>query len=65
MTRVIPSVDYLLHAVTEISKHEKVDVFMIDDTRTQGEKTSFNNIFEVIERIKNGHAVSTRYGRYA
>ena len=59
------SVDRLIHAVTEISKHEKVDVFMIDDTRTQGEKTSFKNMFEAIERIKNGHVVSTMYGRYA
>jgi hypothetical protein len=61
----IDSVDRLIHAVTEISKHEKVDVFMIDDTRTQGDKTSFNNMFEAIERIKNGHVVSTMYGRYA
>ena len=50
------SVDRLIHAVTEISKHEKVDVFMID---------AFNNMFEAIERIKNGHVVSTMYGRYA
>ena len=27
---------------SEISNHEKVDLFMIDDTRTQGEKTSFS-----------------------
>ena len=26
--------------------------------------TSFNNMFEAIERIKNGHVVSTMYGRY-
>ena len=38
---------------------------MIDDTRTQGDKTSFNNMFEAIERIKNGYVVSTMYGRYA
>ena len=38
---------------------------MIDDTQTQGEKTSFNNMFEAIERIKNGYVVSTMYGRYA
>jgi hypothetical protein len=61
----IDSVDRLVHAVTEISKHEKVDVFMIDDTRAQGDKTSFNNMFEAIERIKNGYVVSTMYGRYA
>lgn len=30
---------------------------MIDDTRTQGDKTSFNNMFEAIERIKNGNVV--------
>ena len=57
--------DRLVHAVTEILKHEKVDVFMIDDTQTQGDKTSFNIMFEVIERIKNGYVVSTMYGRYA
>ena len=38
---------------------------MIDDTQTQGDKTSFNIMFEVIERIKNGYVVSTMYGRYA
>ena len=37
---------------------------MIDDTWTQGEKTSFNTMFEAIERIKNGYVV-TMYGRYA
>ena len=58
------TVDRLIDAVTEISKQEKVDVFMIDDTRTQGDKTSFNNMFEAIERIKNAYLVSTPYGRY-
>ena len=61
----IDSVDRLMHAVTEITKREKVDVFMIDDTRTKGDGTSFNNMFEAIERVKNGHVVSTMYGRYA
>lgn len=51
--------------MTEISKYEKVDIFIIDDTRTQGNKTSFNNMFEVIERIKNGYIVPTMYGKYA
>ena len=35
---------------------------MIDYTRTQIDKTSFNNMFEAIERIKNGYVVSTMYG---
>ena len=38
---------------------------MMDDTRTQGDKTSFKNMFEAIERIKNDYIVSTMYGRYA
>lgn len=44
----IDSVDLLINAVTEIFKHKKVDVFMINDTRTKGEKTFFNNMFEAI-----------------
>ena len=50
---------------TKISKYEKVDSFILDDTRIQGEKTSLKNMFEAIERIKNGYVVSTMYGRYA
>ena len=61
----IDSVDRLMHAVTEVTKKDKVDVFMIDDTKTKGDTTSFNNMFEAIERIKNGHVVSTFYGRYS
>jgi len=60
----IDLVDRLVRAVTEILKHEKVDVFMIDDTQTQGETISFTNMFEAIERIKNGYLVPTMYGRY-
>lgn len=61
----IDSVDRLMHAVTEVTKKDKIDVFMIDDTKTKGDTTSFNNMFEAIERIKNGHIVSTFYGRYS
>ena len=59
------SVDRLLHAVTEIAGKEQIDVFMIDDTKTKGSKTSFNDLFEAVERIKNGHVVSTMYGHYS
>lgn len=37
---------------------------MIDNTRTRNDKTSFNNMFEAIERIKNSHVVSTTYVLY-
>ena len=61
----IDSVDRLLAAVIEVSKKTSVDVFMIDDTKTKGDKTSFNNMFETMERLKNGHVVSNMYGKYA
>lgn len=56
--------DRSINTMTEISKQEKVDVFMIYDTLTQDEKTSFNNMFEVIELIKNGHVGLTIYNKY-
>ena len=61
----IDSVDRLINGVIKITKHEKVEVCIIDDTRTQGKKTSVNTMFKAIERIKNDHVVSTMYGRYA
>lgn len=38
---------------------------MIDDTKTQNDKTLFNNMFEGIRRLKNGYVLSTMYCRYA
>lgn len=58
------SLDRLIHVLTKILEHEKVYVFIVDATSTPGENLSFNNLFEEIEQIKNGHAVSTIYGKY-
>jgi len=61
----IDSVDRLISSVVNITQKEKIDLFVIDDTRTKGKDTSFNDMFESIETIKNGHAVSCMYGRYS
>ena len=61
----IDSPDRIAHAVCLITKSMDMDVFLIDDTKTKGEATSFNNMFESIERVKNGHMVSTMYGKYS
>ena len=53
-----------MSAVVQITQKEEIDVFMIDDTRTRGTDTLMADLFEVIERIKNGHVVSTMYGKY-
>lgn len=53
--RLLPmdSVDQLLDAVTEVVKYEKADVFMLDNKRTKGDKTSFSNMFKAIKIIRN------------
>ena len=49
-------------AVCKILQKEDVDMFAFDFTRTMGEETSMNNLFQVVEEIKNGHVVSVLYG---
>lgn len=65
-TRKLPidSVDRLVSAVVTITKQKSIDLFVIDDTRTQGKETNFEDMFEAIETIKNGHTVSCMYGKY-
>lgn len=65
-TRKLPidSVDRLISAVCSVTQTKKVDLFIIDDTRTKGKDTTFDDMFEAIETIKNGHVVSCMYGKY-
>lgn len=37
---------------------------MFDFTRTRGEETRFNDLFEVIEEIKNSYIVDIMYGNF-
>jgi hypothetical protein len=41
-------------AVVKLMKQKNVDLFMFDFTRTRGVNTSIENLFEVIEELKNG-----------
>ena len=49
-------------AVCKILQKEDVDMFTFDFTRTMGEETSTNDLFQVVEELKNGHVVSVLYG---
>lgn len=56
--------DRIRSSVVKLSKKKDVDIYMFDFTRTQGQDTSFNDLFEVIEEIKNGYIVDVMYGNY-
>ena len=60
----VSNVDRLISAVHTINKTEKVDLFSIDLTRTQGQDQSYDDLFAVIEQIKNGYVVDVMYGKY-
>ena len=51
-------------AVIKLAKKTDIDLYMFDFTRTQGVDTHFNDLFEVIEEIKNAYVVDTMYGNY-
>jgi hypothetical protein len=54
--------DRIRMAICKIVQKEDVDIFAFDFTRTRGEDTSMNDLFQVVEEIKNGHVVSVMYG---
>lgn len=54
--------DRIRMAICKIVQKEDVDIFAFDFTRTHGEDTSVNDLFQIIEEIKNGHIVSVMYG---
>ena len=45
-----------------LQEKEDVDMFTFDFTRTMDEETSMNDLFQVVEELKNGHIVSVLYG---
>ena len=45
--------DRVRSAIIKLSKKKNVDVYMFDFTRTRGDDTRLNDLFEVIEEIKN------------
>lgn len=54
--------DRVRMAVCKIVQKQNIDMFIFDFTRTRGEDTSLNDMYEVIEELKNGHLVSVMYG---
>lgn len=60
----VNSVDRLISAVSKITEKEKVDLLMVDLTRTQGEDQSFKDLFAALEDVKNGYITDVMYGKY-
>ena len=58
----IDSPNRIRMAVCKLLQKEDVDMFTFDFTRTMGEETSMNDLFQVVEELKNGHIVSVLYG---
>lgn len=54
--------DRLRMMVCKIIERENVDLFTFDFTRTLGVDTHLENLFQIVEEIKNGHVVSAMYG---
>nr|ULD16087.1 hypothetical protein [Cylindrotheca closterium] len=48
--------------VCKIVEREDLDAFSFDFTRTLGTETHIENLFQIVEEIKNGHIVSAMYG---
>nr|YP_009686240.1 hypothetical protein [Halamphora calidilacuna]QDR25065.1 hypothetical protein [Halamphora calidilacuna] len=44
-------------AVCKLLQKEDVDMFTFDFTRSIDEETSMNDLFQVVEELKNGHVV--------
>jgi len=56
--------DRIRSAVGKIAKKHDVDIFMFDFTRTRSESANDQNLFQVIEEIKNQYVVDVMYGNY-
>ena len=60
----VSTVDRTTSAICILNKSLKVDAYTIDLTRSQGEDQSFNDLFAVVEQIKNGYISEVMYGKY-
>lgn len=60
----VSSVDRLISAVTKLSEQTKVDVYMINLTKTRGSDQSYDDLFATLEQIKDGFLVDVLYGKY-
>ena len=56
--------DRVRSAVIKLSRKKDVDIYTFDFTRIQGIDTNFQNLFEVIDEIKNSYIVDIMYGNF-
>lgn len=56
--------DRIRSAVIKLSKKKDIDIYMFDFTRTRSKDTRLNDLFEVIEEIKNSYVVDIMYGNF-
>ena len=60
----VSSTERLISAVSKVTSETKIDLFMINLTRSQGEEQSFKDLFSAIEEIVDGYCVDVMYGKY-
>ena len=60
----VSSVQQLNAAIASITRHQDVDLFMIDITRSLGKEQDFKDLFASLEDSINGYVVDTMYGKY-
>lgn len=58
------STERLISAVSKVTGETKIDLFIINLTRSQGEEESFKDLFSAIEEIVDGYCVDVMYGKY-
>ena len=59
---LLDKTDRLQMMICKILENANVDVFMFDFTRTLGIDTHLENLFQIIEEVKNGHILSVMQG---
>ena len=60
----VSSVERLISAVKKLTREQKVDVLMINLTKSRGQDQSLTDVFATIEDIKDAYIVDTLYGKY-
>ena len=57
----LSSVERLIAVVSKVPADKKIDLFIINWTRTQGKNQSFKDLFSSIEEIVDGYCVDVMY----
>lgn len=62
----VSSVERLISAVSKVLalENNKIDIFMVDITKSRGREESLDDLLASLEQLKNGFVVDTMYGKY-